>query len=191
MIKDLSQNPKCWEHSDKHDSVESCHVALPPIAVLPTVVEGSIPRAHDIYEKEPDHDDHQSQSDIHGFPLPRISRSDCSIPPSQVDRSVTGFKPDQIHCRAGPSAHVTKALGRRVSQPTGHHSAAPVVHAREKHDPWQLREHVSFQADLRANQGRPERCARVSSSCCQVSTSGRSRREIDFLLEGEIDREEA
>ena len=34
VIKDLSQNPKCWEHSYKHDSVESRHVALPPIAVL-------------------------------------------------------------------------------------------------------------------------------------------------------------
>ena len=90
VIKDLSQNPKCWEHPDKHDSVESRHVALPPIAVLPTVVEGSIPRAHDIYEKEPDHDDDQSQSYIHG-PPPRISRSDCSIPQAQVDRSVTGF----------------------------------------------------------------------------------------------------
>ena len=34
VIKDLIQNPERWEHSDKHDSIESRHVALPPIAVF-------------------------------------------------------------------------------------------------------------------------------------------------------------
>ena len=34
VIEDLIQNPKRWEHSDKHDSIESRHVALPPIAVF-------------------------------------------------------------------------------------------------------------------------------------------------------------
>ena len=42
VIKDLSQNPKCWEHSYKHDSVESRHVALPQIAVFPSSKDQSL-----------------------------------------------------------------------------------------------------------------------------------------------------
>ena len=33
-----------------------------------SAVVGSILRRHDIYEKEPDHDEHQNPSDVHGAP---------------------------------------------------------------------------------------------------------------------------
>jgi hypothetical protein len=56
-----------------------------------SAVVRSILRRHDICEKEPDHDEHQNPSDVHGPPLPRISRPDCSIPQAKVDRLVTGL----------------------------------------------------------------------------------------------------